>query len=482
MTQAQPVQPQEPTPAQKIAAAAKALDTKQYKTFQNIVQQAGPKLRQSPRMLHLRGLYAFEKKQGLRAVKLISEAIKKRPKELIFKHNLAVILSSLGEFEKAKDLLLEVIKANPNYAEAYHTLSPIYKFTKNDTLISGMEAALQKEGLTGIERSFLDFAMAKAKDDIGDTESAWGALVSGNSKTKTNYDSAKETRGVTELDAYFTREKIEALRVWGHQTQAPIFVVGMPRSGTTLLEAIIAEHPQVHGAGELVAMGNIARDTAEELGSTDHLPGRAQLLEIVTPEALYKGGVRYMTTTRQSSKVWFDRVVDKMPDNSFNIGIIHAMLPRADIIHIMRHPLDTMLSMYFQRFKSVNYAFNPEAIVTHYKNYTKAMDIWRDRLPHPIIELRYENLVKDRDHAQRKLWEALQLTSLVAHANSAPQAELQDTASRWQVRQPVYQTSREKFRKYETHMAPFIEAMGGMAAIEAEVAAQKARCWLNANS
>ena len=455
--------------AKRLPACRKALEK---------ARKLGPN---DTRVLHLHGLYEFEMRNAVQAEKLVRAAMARRPKDPAIKHNLSAILISLGKFDEATALLKAAIAAKPDYAEAYHTLSPIYTFAPGDPLIDHMERGIRQPGLSKTDLSFYGFALAKAQDDAGDPERAWVALEKGNAAMAGAWNGKAEREGVALLEQTITRERLEGGGHWGHPTTAPILVVGMPRSGTTLLETVIAEHPQVLGAGEVPAFGSITRQMAENLKVKDNLPGHARLIAATSAPHIYGGGLGYLNFVRQKGIGWFDHFVDKLPDNSFHLGLVSMMLPRARVVHIMRHPLDIMLSIYFQRFTAVRYAFRPKDIVAHYRNYRDVMALWRRILPLPLVELRYENLVQDRDFAQRLLWEKLDLTTEVAHVPARPgQAPLQTTASRWQVRQPVYQSSREKFRKYETQMQAFIGLMGGMEAIEAEVAEQDSRCILKA--
>lgn len=466
------------TKPQFLKLAASALKNRRFDDFSKLMGNANKDFLSDPLVRHFQGLFHFEMKSPQKARSLIEGALKERPHDPMIKHNLSAVLIGLGEFDKAQTLLQQALETKPDYAEAYHTLAPIYTFTADDPLIAQMEKALQNDETSEVDRSFLNFALAKAKDDVRDIEGAWQALQSGNAATKTSYDPEAEREGVAALKACCTAPMLEALGKAGHPTPAPVFVVGMPRSGTTLLEAIISEHPQVHAAGELPAIENLAREMARRMGIERDLPGHAELLERGAQEHFYGAALGYLDTVRKGADRWFDQFVDKLPDNSFNLGLIAALLPNARVIHIMRHPLDTMLSIYFQRFTSIQYAFDPNHIVAHYKNYRDLMAFWQAHLPQPPLEIRYESLVQDRQAAQDFLWRHLGLRKPAGDGTTLRESGLQNTASRWQVRQPVYQSSREKFRRYEKWLAPFIEAMGGMAAIEAEVAEQKERCQL----
>ena len=456
------------------------LRTKNFPKLNALLETASAQAPEDPRVLHFQGLSAFEQRDAPTAFDYLRRALKQRPNDPALQHNMAAILISLGKFEKAEELLRTAVQIKPDYAEAYHTLSPIRKFTADDPLIPKMEKGLQNPNLSDVDTSFYAFALAKACDDAGFYDRGWPALARGNAVMAHTFDPKQEDTAVEATLKTATRDRLEKLGQYGHPTRAPIFVVGTPRSGTTLLESVIAAHPQVFAAGELTALGGIGRAVATNIKVPQTGVGFAPVLENLTPEHTYAAGLGYLNGARQNAPGWFDYFVDKLPDNSFNLGLAAAIVPGARVIHIMRHPLDVMLSIYFQRFTAVKYSFRPQDILHHYKNYQRVMAHWRTHLPLEMVELRYENLVQDVDFAQSWLWQHLGLTPDVDHVPNAGTAKQQRTASRFQVRQPVYQTSTAKFRRYEAHMGEFIEGMGGMAAIEAEVAAQEARCALRA--
>jgi len=460
--------------------AATHLKSKNFAELEATLAQAAELAPDDHRVLHFQGLCAFEQHDAVTAFGFLRRALALRPKDPALQHNMAAILISLGKFENAEKLLLAAVHHKPDYAEAYHTLAQIRKFKADDPLISTMEKGLQEPGLSAQEISFYAFALAKACDDAALYDQGWKALARGNAAISKEFDTAREDKAVAALLRVATRERLHDLSQHGHPSRAPIYVVSLPRSGTTLLESVITEHPQIHAAGELTALGGIGRMLAKNLNVSESLLGFADVLENLPPEHAYSAGMGYLNAGRDTSKEWFDHFVNKLPDNTFNLGLAAALTPGARVIHIMRHPLDVMLSLYFQRFRSVNYSFNPQDILHHWRNYQRVMAHWRETLPLELIELRYENLVQDVAFAQDLIWGRIGVSRKIEHVPLAPKAGQQRTASRFQVRQPVYQSSNGKFRRYETHMGEFIDGLGGMEGVEAEVAAQEARCVLRA--
>jgi hypothetical protein len=246
----------------------------------------------------------------------------------------------------------------------------------------------------------------------------------------------------------FERSALEALRPAGLPSERPAFVFGMPRSGTTLAEQILASHPQVHGAGE-VLFWQFAADA--ECGS-----GPEQRMATIC--AL---GRQYLASF-EGLPAEAVRVIDKLPSNFKNLGLIHAALPAARFIHLERHPLDTCLSIYFQGFTAAHaYATDLTDLAHYYREYRRLMAHWRATLPpHLLLEVRYESLVDDPEHWGRRMLAHLGLSwdprCLEFHLTDRPVL----TASSWQVRQPIGKGSIGRWRHYERYLEPLREALG----------------------
>jgi hypothetical protein len=256
------------------------------------------------------------------------------------------------------------------------------------------------------------------------------------------------TQRVTRTLAAFDRNTLAALRPGGIASELPVFVVGMPRSGTSLTEQILASHPQVHGAGELLywifaADAERAATLEQRAGSIAEL-GRAYLEGLATqaPDA--------------------SRVVDKLPVNFRHIGLIHAALPGARFIHLERNPLDTCLSIYFQGFSAAHpYATDFGDLAHYYQEYRRLIAHWRAVLPpRTLLDVQYEDLVDNPEDWSRRMLAHIGLPwdsrCLEFHRTDRPVL----TASNWQVRQPINKRSVERWRRYEQFIAPLREALG----------------------
>jgi hypothetical protein len=244
--------------------------------------------------------------------------------------------------------------------------------------------------------------------------------------------------------------------VFGSPSDVPVFIVGMQRSGTTLTEQIAASHPQVYGAGEL-----------------EHIRRIAGMIKIGRPEST----VRQLTSAdslalagdylRKVREIGGDalRIVDKMPHNFQYLGLIAILFPKARIIHCTRDPMDNCVSCFTQSFTG-HHGYNTDLrqLGLYYREYRRLMDHWRRVLPIPMLEIDYEEMVADQETQSRRLIDFLGLDWDPACLNFHETDRSVQTASRWQVRQPIYKTSVKRWKDYEKHLGPLKKALGELAA------------------
>jgi hypothetical protein len=245
------------------------------------------------------------------------------------------------------------------------------------------------------------------------------------------------------------------LRGGGDSSRLPIFVLGMPRSGTTLTEQIIASHPQVHGAGELPYLMEIAR---RDIGSGSVFPNNLHSLDRMKLTAM---AAEYVTRLQRRAP-GMRHITDKMPSNFYAVGLIHLMLPNARIIHVKRNPVDTCLSCFTQPFSSEqNYTFDLAELGRYYVDYFRLMQHWREVLPTgAFLDVQYEDIVADKEVQARRIIEYCGLEWNDACLDFHKNKRAVQTASAVQVRQPIYQSSVERWRKYERFLGPLLDALG----------------------
>lgn len=415
-------------------------------------------LKQNPRShdaLHLLGLVRAESDQDEVGIELIESAVKLKPEVSAFHHNLAGIYRRTGRMKEAEAEFREAIRLKADYGEAYQGLAEMVKFTVGDPLLAEIELQLAAQNLTAQQSSYFHFAAGKVLDDLGEYDAAFAHYQQGNKAATRTFSSSTSLQQTKDILYQFSPQLVETLSGVGSDSHQPYFVVGMPRSGTSLVEQILASHSAVHGAGELNDMKFIARD-ARRLARVDQdYPGFVSKLE---PEHLRSLANHYLDRTRTEG---FDHVIDKHPLNFVFLGLIFSMFPNAKVIHTDRHPLDTCLSCYFQNFtKGQDYSFDLETLGDFYLDYRRLMGHWHQLYPGKILDVSYEALLEDLEGQTQRMLDFCDLPFETACLSFFNNRRTVKTASFLQVRQPIYQTSRGRWKNYERHLTPLAKKIG----------------------
>jgi hypothetical protein len=243
----------------------------------------------------------------------------------------------------------------------------------------------------------------------------------------------------------------------GETSEVPVFVLGMPRSGTTLVEQIIASHPAAHGAGELEELGWLAANMPKLTGGTAPYPEAARLIDATNAKSIAAQYLEPLIARAPAAR----RITDKMPGNFIRIGLIAVLFPKARIVHVRRHPLDTCLSCFFQHFgRGHHFSYDLGHLGHYYTQYQRLMAHWARVLPGRIFDVQYEDVVSKQEETSR---------AIIAHCGldwdpkclAFHEHERQvRTASFWQVRQPLYASSVGRWQAYEKHLGPLKAALG----------------------
>lgn len=357
-------------------------------------------------------------------------------------------LMQTGQISEAVAHFEQAIVLNPEYGLVYHLLSQIKKFSTVDSVFIEQAEAVLSGALRSADRCALHFALGKMYDDLGQPAQAFSHFESGNRLLQFDVDYSINAEYVHNQQIVCTAKVLKQKHSHNLSTR-PVFVVGMPRSGTTLIEQIISSHPLAAGAGELRDMTRLAGALFSQLE-------RPALPWLSPPapqqQALSHCADEYLSVLERDRES-AQRIVDKMPENYHWLGAIALLFPSAKIIHVSRHPLDTCLSCYFQMFNEIRWAADLAAIADIYRHYRSTMDHWRKVLPPGmLVEVCYEDLVADSEQGSRQLIAACGLEWDARCLDFFHAARKVSTASAWQVRQPIYQSSRQRWRAY----APFI--------------------------
>jgi len=351
-----------------------------------------------------------------------------------------------GRFEEADTMLKRILELDPKMPAAWAAVTLTHKMTNADGEWFKRAGEIATSGVLPLEEAGLRFAMGKYCDDVNDFEQAFANFKRGNELMKTaaeDYDRKEYSHLVDELIRVYSPEAISKIGAAGSSSTKPVFVVGMPRSGTSLAEQIIAAHPAAYGAGEL---GFWAAQFAKDNALT-----RSPLGEPTRP----KVAEEYLRILEGRSPN-ASRVVDKAPVNSDFLGLIYAVFPNARVIYMQRDPIDTCLSCYFQQFLTgLNFTLDLSDLAHHYREHQRMMSHWRAVLPPGfILDVPYEELVADQEGWSRKMLEFIGLEwdprCLDFHTNKRQVA----TASAWQVRQKIYKTSVARWHNYEKFIGP----------------------------
>lgn len=366
-----------------------------------------------------------------------------------------------GELERAEELFQRALTLKPDNVSARIHLIQAKKVSKDD----GNFAALLEEEKEAAKHSdnrtmSLHFALGKCYDDTGDYDKAFPHFLEGCKikRSKLSYDPDAAARQFTELKQIFSKEFIGKLRGAGEPSALPIFVLGMPRSGTTLTEQIIASHPDVYGAGELPDLLRIAHRKTDPATTT--FPDNLRYLDHAT---LTAWGAEYVAGLKQRAPNAI-HITDKMPANFFAVPLIHLALPNAKIIHVNRNPVDTCLSCFTRLFnRKQEHTYDLAELGRYYADYARLMDQWRKVLREgAFLDINYEDIVADQEGQARRLLEYCGLEWNAACLDFHKTKRQIRTASVTQVRQPIYNTSVERWRKYEKFLGPLLEQLGDL--------------------
>ena len=384
--------------------------------------------------------------------------IKAKPDTALYHYNLGNLYRRLGQFDNAIKQYKLAIAINPAYGEAYRQFLAIIKPQSYDNTIKKAEQLFAAITTKNEDKMHLAFGLGKVFEDIQQYKKAFQLLQHANKlrRLNFNYNSQSWQRYVDQLIDSFQPEFMRQLGTVENDNKTPLFIVGMPRSGTSLVEQILASHSQVFGAGEVKTLNQI-------LASTINMANLPQEVKSLTSEQLRRLGADYSQKLSQKSST-HRYISDKMTGNFIHIGMIKLMFPNAKIIHCVRHPLDNCLSIFKNYFHSNghHYAYDLEEIAQYYLHYHRLMDHWHQLLPGFVHDIHYESLVSAPDE---KIHALLNFCDLQWQDNCLDfyknKREVK-TASAVQVRQPLHSGSVELWRQYETELAPVSKVLSNI--------------------
>jgi Flp pilus assembly protein TadD len=391
------------------------------------------------------------------AVAATRQAIVLKPHLAGAHHNLSVALTDLGRLNEAREAAERAIALAPREPLHFRQLGDVRKYVAGDPYLTALEALSMDEASLAVGKQIdLHFALAKAHADLGRPDDEFRRLLAGNKlkRSRINYN---ETFVLDELDRtqqVFSSEFMRAARRSGEPSAMPIFIIGMPRSGTTLIEQILASHPEVFGAGELMLFERAIGEIRSAMGDTAPYPEMA--LHMSEKDFQELGG-RYLAGIQQLEPA-ASRITDKMPANFVFAGLIHLALPNATIIHAVRNPVDTCISCFSKLFTEGNFqTYDLAEIGRYYRRYQALMAHWHQVLPPGrILDVVYEDTVADVEAVARRILAHCGLPWDERCLDFHRTERVVRTSSAAQVRRPIYASSVGRQHAYQSMLGPLL--------------------------
>jgi len=395
------------------------------------------------------------------AIVLFDEVLRINPGSVEAHYNLGVCYSEKGEMDQAIDCFRRAIELNPAHIDSQYALATSGKVTLTPDQLTHLAELSASDQVSLEDKAKLNFALGTQADRQKLPAPAITFYTKGNSYRRAlleakgqGFDPVAHTGLVKRISNQFTRSFFDERKSWGDASDLPVFVVGMPRSGTTLVEKILASHPDVIGAGERPDIPALIQNL-ERVGGSLYPEDMASFSQEEI-DRITRDDLKVLSDLANGAK----RVVDKMPVNFLYLGLIVLLYPNARIIHCRRDPRDTALSCYFQNFvHSHAWSCDLGHIGTYYGTYAEIMDHWREVLPLPILDVAYEDVVQDQETLSRRMIDFIGLEWDSACLDFHSSSGAVRTASKWQVRQPIYTNSVARWKDYEAFLTPFTQAL-----------------------
>jgi len=396
---------------------------------------------------NLGNLYKFLNKYK-EAIDCYKKAISINPNFFAFHYNLAVAYKSTGVFDKAKNHFEKCIRLKQDFYTAHRNLSELIKYNNEDKHFIFLEKLYENNEVIKKNKKELAFALGKAYEDMNNFDKAFKFFNEGNSLHRENLSflMEKEKKEFLKIKQIFNEKLLNKFKSSSNQEYSPIFILGMPRSGTTLVEQIISSHPEVFGGDELNFLTDIVQKYFKDKNSELVLQKFSSLNE----HDLSKLASEYINNLKKISNN-SPRSTDKLPINFKWIGLIKILIPNSKIIHCYRNPMDNCFSIFKNFFtsKELTFAYNLEEIIEFYNLYEDLMIYWKKMIPKFIIDIKYENIVQNSEEEIKKLINKCDLKWDDSCLKFYNNKRAISTTSDVQARKKIYRTSINTWKKYE---------------------------------
>jgi tetratricopeptide (TPR) repeat protein len=400
-----------------------------------------------------------------RALPLYRELVTEQPNDPELHQSMAHVLKTLGRTQEAIDAYRAAATVRPSFGEAYWSLANLktYRFTEEE--LAHMRAEEAAPATRPSDRYHLCFALGKALEDRAQYAESFAFYERGNAlkKTECRYRPEFTERNARLQEALCTPEFFAARQGYGCQSRAPIFVVGLPRSGSTLIEQILASHSQVEGTMELAEIPRLAQELQGREVEGEEGPRYPRILSELSAADFKRMGEQYLEGSRPYRK-GMPRFIDKMPNNFRHIALIHLMLPNAKFIDARRNAMACCFGIYKQLFASgQQFSYSFEDIARYYRSYVELMGHWDQALPGQVLRVQHEDVVDDLEGNVRRILEFCGLEFETTCVDFHKTERRVHTASSEQVRKPINREGLEQWRHYEPWLGPLREMLGDLA-------------------
>ena len=433
--------------------------------FEKALEQANRLLESDPGNMSFRNLKAVAlSKIGdfETAIVLYREVLSENPGYSRVWHSFGHTLKTAGQTEQAIEAYRRSIALEPNYGEAYWSLANLKTFRFTPEEMQTMRGQLQRTDLSAEDRFHFDFALAKALEDEREYAAAFEHYATGNRLRKSliQYSAARNSQKLAQNKTLFNAAFFAERAGFGHQSAEPIFILGMPRAGSTLLEQMLSSHSQVEGTMELPDIIAVSKDLMR-LNSAKQIPTYYPLLPGLGAEQALAYGQGYLDNTRIQRKTDAPFFIDKMPNNFAHVALIHLLLPNAKIIDARRHPMACCFSNFKQHFaRGQNFSYSLDDMGRYYRDYVELMAHFDAVLPGRVLRVHYEHLVTDPEAQIRRVLDYCGLPFEDDCLRFYQNERAVRTASSEQVRQPIYKQGLDHWQHFEPWLEPLKKALG----------------------
>ena len=395
------------------------------------------------------------------AIALFQNVLKVTPDDPATLTSMGHAYKTFGQQEEGVKAYQDAAKARAEYGEAYFSLANLKTYRFSDSEMQAMHDQVEHGNLTYKDRIHFLFALGKAYEDRKDYENSFGFYKQANDlgRKQMRYNADNMTSNLSDQAQYCTQDVFNTKAGQGHRAKDPIFIVGLPRAGSTLLEQIIASHSQVDGTqelGHILALAHKLRGRSQDPDKIKY----PRLISEIPAEKLEEFGRKFIEDTKihRDGAPYF---IDKMPNNFRHIGLIHLILPKAKIIDARRHPMACCFSGFKQHFaEGQEFTYGLTQIGQYYRDYVTLMDHWDDVLPGKVLRVQYEDVVADTQTQVRRILDYLELPFEQGCVDFHQTKRSVRTPSSEQVRQPIFKGALEQWRNYEPWLDPLKQALG----------------------